>query len=80
MRGSCPLGKGSLEGHRAWKKRGLGRRTDRRGRAAAEIRYLSAVEAELLSAGARGPPLCQLEISTKAQCRPLACAQSTQFH
>lgn len=60
---SCPLRKGSFEGH--WcsvlRKRALGKRTDELRCGAAKITYLPAVGNELLSAGAHDPPLPQLE-------------------
>lgn len=60
---SCPLRKGSFEGHRCsvLYERGLGKRTDELRCGAAKITYLPVVGNELLSAGAHDPPLCQLE-------------------
>lgn len=56
---SCPLRKGSFEGHRCsvLYERGLGKRTDELRCGAAKITYLPVAGNELLSAGAHDPPL-----------------------
>lgn len=60
------------------RERGLGRRTDTGGCAAAKVTYLSAVQAEPLSAGVLSPPLCQLETSAEVQhITALACTGYT---
>lgn len=62
MRVSCPLRKGSFEGHccSVLFARGLGKRTEEQGCGAAKITYLPVVGNELLSAGVHDPPLCRL--------------------